>query len=247
MSKLWFSLFDLSLVYKGPEPAFIDNYDFEWAREFQENHDNIKNELKAYLTDSDLTSYFNSSMVNNTNAWRTISLKNWEVVLFKNHKFFEHTAKIINKYPEILSLSFNLLEPGGKILPHCGDTNGIYRCHYGIEIPSAMPNCGFRVLDETRPWKEREWLIFMDAYNHEAYNKTESSRIIMVVDVLRDEYKGKRNKIVSTVRTSLFLQKRAQTLKFILKLPNFVIYTVAFLLRPFALLATKVVNYFKIY
>jgi aspartyl/asparaginyl beta-hydroxylase (cupin superfamily) len=173
-------------------------------------------------------------------------LISWDIEFFKRKKEFPVLMSIVAKYPEILSVSFNQLEANGKILPHCGDTNGIYRCHLGIEIPSVLPTCGFRVRDEFRSWKKGEWLIFMDAYNHEAFNLSQKKRIILVIDVLRDEFKNKRNTIISTVRTSLFLQKRIDYNKYLLNKPNLVFF-LALVLRPFAYLGIKLVNLLKIY
>ena len=170
MNKLWFSLFDFSFDYKGNEPSFIEAASLSWTKEFQDNFLAIDKELHNYLKNNNLESYFNTSMVNNQEVWKTFSLISWDIEFFKRKKEFPVLMSIVAKYPEILSVSFNQLEENGKIQPHCGDTNGIYRCHFGIEIPDELPNCGFRVRDEFRSWKKGEWLIFMDAYNHEAFN-----------------------------------------------------------------------------
>ncbi len=246
MNKLWFSLFDFSFNYKGIEPSFIDPKSLSWTKEFQDNFENINQELHNYLINNNLETYFNTSMVNNQEVWKTFSLISWDIEFFKRKKEFPILMSIVSKYPEILSVSFNQLEANGKILPHCGDTNGIYRCHFGIEIPEELPTCGFRVRDEFRSWKKSEWLIFMDAYNHEAFNLSQKKRIILVIDVLRDEFKNKRNTIVSTVRTSLFLQKRIDYNKYLLNKPNLV-FVIALVLRPFAYLGIKLVNILKIY
>jgi aspartyl/asparaginyl beta-hydroxylase (cupin superfamily) len=246
MNKLWFSLFDFSFDYKGNEPSFIEAASLSWTKEFQDNFLAIDKELHNYLKNNNLESYFNTSMVNNQEVWKTFSLISWDIEFFKRKKEFPVLMSIVAKYPEILSVSFNQLEENGKIQPHCGDTNGIYRCHFGIEIPDELPNCGFRVRDEFRSWKKGEWLIFMDAYNHEAFNLSQKKRIILVIDVLRDEFKNKRNTIVSTVRTSLFLQKRVNYEKYLMNKPKLVYFT-TLMLRPFAFLGIKLVNLFRIY
>jgi aspartyl/asparaginyl beta-hydroxylase (cupin superfamily) len=246
MNKLWFSLFDFSFDYKGVEPSFIEPSCFRWTKDFQVHFDEIEKELDNYLKKNNLESYFNTSMVNNHEVWKTFSLISWDIEFFKRKKEFPVLMSIVTKYPEILSVSFNLLEANGKIIPHCGDTNGIYRCHFGMEIPDELPHCGFRVRDDFRSWKKGEWLIFMDAYNHEAFNTSQKKRIILVIDVLREEFKNKRNTIVSTVRTSLFLQKRINYKKYLINKPNLV-YFLAIFLRPFAYIGIKLVNLLKIY
>lgn len=244
--KLWFSLYDFSFNYNGTEPEFIEG-EFDWAIDFQKNWRLIRDELTAYLNQHEPEAYFNSSMVNTQNTWKTISLKWWDIEFRKRQASFPITTSILKKYPALLSLSFNQLEPHGRILPHCGDTNAIYRCHLGLVVPDQLPSTGFRVREETRSWKEGEWLVFMDAYNHEAFNQSEKKRVIMVVDVLRPEFIRSRTKVISVVLTSLFLQKRAQQLAFLYKLPHGMIRFIAFPLRPLAYISMKTVNWLKLY
>ena len=245
-SKLWFSIFDFSFDYKGDEPNFINN-NFSWSGEFERNWSDIKEELNYSLRSHQPDAYFNKTMVNNSETWKTISLKWWDIEFSSRYNYFPKTMEIVNKYPDILSVTFNQLEPNGKILPHCGDTNAIFRCHLGIEIPSCLPQTGFRVRHEVKPWKEGKWLIFLDAYQHEAFNLSDRKRIILVLDVLRPEFNSKRKRVVAIVLTSLFLQKHAQRFKFIYKLPHWVIKLMSILLCPLAYLKLKMVNFFKLY
>lgn len=245
-SNLWFSLFDFSFDYKGAEPNFIES-EFSWSKEFERNWSVVKDELNNYLRSHQPDAYFNKTMVNDAESWKTFSLKWWDIEFSSRYKYFPKTMEVVRKFPEILSVSFNQLEPDGKILPHCGDTNAIFRCHFGIEIPSGLPQTGFRVRDEVKPWKEGEWLIFMDAYQHEAFNLSDRKRIILVLDVLRPEFRSKRKLVIAVVLTSLFLQKRAQRFKFIYKLPQWLIKLIAIPLCPLAYLKMKMVNFFRVY
>lgn len=247
MKKAWFSIYDFSFNYPGSEPPFIDPSPFGWAKDIATNTEAIKKELGTYLNAHNLQGYFNTSMVSKPNSWRTIALKTWSVELYKNQAHFPVTTALINKYPQIVSASFNLLEPQSKILPHCGDTNAIYRCHLGLDVPAGLPDCGFRVKEETRAWQNGQWLIFMDAYNHEAWNNTNQERYIFLIDVMRDEFKSRRNRVCSTVLASLFLQKRFDKRKFFKNRPPAFIKLLAGILQPMALLSTKLSNALKVY
>jgi aspartyl/asparaginyl beta-hydroxylase (cupin superfamily) len=247
MEGIWFSLYDFSFDYKGNESSFIDAENFDWPLSIGNHFNEIKNELNQYLVSHHLKSYFNSSMVSKKNSWRTISLMTWGVELFKNQRYFPLTTSLIKKHPQIVSASFNLLEPNSKILPHCGDTNAIYRCHLGIEIPSGLPDCGFKVKDELRAWENGKWLIFMDAYNHEAWNNTGKERYIFLMDVMRDEFLPKKKLVCATVLTSLFLQKRAERFNITLFKMPIIVKITAKILRPFAQLSIYFVNKLKTY
>lgn len=247
MQKIWFSIYDFSFDYKGTENAFIDAGNFDWANDLSANTGKIFEELKQYVAVNNLQSYFNTSMVSKKNSWRTISLRTWDIQLLKNQKHFPFTTALINKYPQIVSASFNLLEPKSKILPHCGDTNAIYRCHLGLEIPAGLPDCGFKVKNELRAWEKGKWLIFMDAYNHEAWNEVDKERYIFLIDVMRDEFLPRKKFVCATVLTSLFLQKRAENYKIKLFTKPLMVTVIAKLLRPFAQMASFVVNKFRVY
>ena len=82
---------------------------------------------------------------------------------------------------------------------------------------------------------------------HEAKNNTNEDRYILLMDVMRDEFNHKKRNILSTVLTSLFLQKRAQRYGILYKAPQWIIRIVAFFLKPCAWISLKLVNHFKVY
>jgi len=245
--KLWFSLFDFSFDYKGDEPNFWDEKQFIWSSHFQNNFNLICDELETYLEKNELNSYFNKRMTNKIDAWKTRSLKTWGIEHYKNQQHFPLATKLMNQFPEIVSLSFCYLEPGGKILPHCGDTNAIVRCHLGLIVPKDTEKCIFTVRGESKSWKKGEWIVFTDAYTHEADNNTSEGRYILLMDVLREDFKYKKNGILATVLTSLFLQKRAQRFRWLYKLPQWMMRILVFFLKPLAFISLKLVNLFKVY
>jgi len=229
--------------YQGPEPAFFDPANYKFSKIITSNYKVIEKELFNYLKSHELEGYFNESMVEKKNSWKTISLKTWNVELYENHFFFPETLKIIQSVPGLVSASFNLLESQGRIKPHCGDTNGIFRCHLGLGIPATLPECGFRVKDEWRNWENGELLIFVDANNHEAINLSNKNRFIFLFDVIREDYLQKENLICSTVITSLFLQKWSQSIPVLMKAPLWAQKTCAKLLTPFAHIAINCRNF----
>lgn len=247
MQKAWYNIYDVNGTYPGTEPPFAAPKEHPWTKEFEENYESIYEELKAYLKENSLIGHFIKSMVSRENSWKTISLRTWGIEHSKHQEKFPFTYSLIKKYPQVLSASFNLLEAKSKILPHCGDTNTIYRCHLGLDIPAAWPECALRVQKETRPWENGKWLMFIDAYEHEAYNTTSKDRFIFVVDVIRDEFKDQKEKVCATVMTSQFLQRRWQKYPFLKKLSPGSIKLVAGILNPISRLAISAVNLLKTY
>lgn len=242
MKNLWFSLYDDG-DYSTNEPSFADTANLKFTTLFEENYLTIKEELDAYLIKHKLPSYFNSTMVETQNTWKTIALRTWSVNIYQSYRFFPKTLALINSVDGLVSASFNLLEPNAKIKPHHGDTNGIYRCHLGLQIPESIPSCGFRVKDEWRSWENGKLLAFIDAFNHEAINLTNQNRFIFLFDVIRPEFIHRKNYICATVLTSLFLQKRAENFKFLYQSPICVRIILGKVLTPFAFIAIQVRNF----
>ncbi len=244
-NSLWFSILSKEAKYVSDEPEFFPSDVFDWTKHSKSVAEQVKGELLEYLQNHHLQAYFNTTMSEDVRKWKTVSLKWWGLEFYQNQKHFPKTTRFINSIPGLVSASFNLLEPHSRIFPHCGDTNGIYRCHLGLEIPGGLPECGFRVVDEKRAWKEGEWLIFIDAQEHEAWNNTESNRYILVIDIIREKYSHKKFYISTVVLTGLFLQKIAETFPMLYKLQGFLNFRKIMVhgLLPFCFVAVRVRNW----
>jgi len=243
MNKPWYSIFDFSFDYKGNETPFTDPYQFKWASETEALYHEIKEELEKYLSGHELAAYFSASMVAKKNTWKTVSLKTWGIEMYRVQRHFPKLSVLVARYPEIVSVSFSLLEPRSSIKAHCGDTNAVYRCHMGIDVPAGLPGCGIKVKGEEKAWENGKWFAFMDAYRHEAWNHTVKGRCVLIIDVMRNEFMSKQRSVCATVRTSLFLQKRFADLT---NRPLFAKLS-ARLLRPFIQFGIFAVNKLKYY
>lgn len=241
MKKLWYSLFERG-EYKSDEPAFIEPHTLRFTSILEDNFDIIKAEFWNYSSANNLKTYFNSTMVEQQNSWKTVSVITWGIKMYENFKYFPKTLALIKSIDGVVSVSFSYLEAGGKIKPHCGDTNGIYRCHLPIKVPGPIPMCGFRVKDEWRSWEEGKLLVFIDANPHEAINLTPDGRYIMIIDVIRSEVRSKKGWICATVRTSLFLQRIAERVPLLYKLPIIAQFLIAVSLIPCAYVAIPLRN-----
>jgi hypothetical protein len=223
LPELWF--FISGKPYQGKEPDFFETHSFNWVKFLEENYETIYNELKNYLKKNETTDYkpyFNSNLVNNKNSWETIPVMVWGIQ-YTRLKNFKTLKKLIQTFPEVVSLSFNKLNPGGKILPHQGDTNGIYRAHLGLQITEKLPSVGFRVNSTKKSWENGKVFVFCDAFEHEAWNNSTTERIILSIDVIRPEFINKKRTICLTVLIFLALQFIAGKFPLLQKTPRFLI------------------------
>ncbi|MEJ8675573.1 aspartyl/asparaginyl beta-hydroxylase domain-containing protein [Chromobacterium amazonense] len=100
---------------------------------------------------------------------------------------FPETIKILNEIPGALSCGmtyFSSITPGAHILPHCGFTNAHLRCHLTI---STADGCRIRVRDEVQSWRDGKLLIFDDSFEHEVWNDSNETRVILLFDVFHPD------------------------------------------------------------
>ncbi|MDH2134079.1 aspartyl/asparaginyl beta-hydroxylase domain-containing protein [Sphingobium yanoikuyae] len=79
---------------------------------------------------------------------------------------------------------WSLLKPGTHIQPHHGVLNTRLICHLPLIVAD---NCALRVGAETRAWAPGEMLIFDDSIEHEAWNRGNDTRVILLFEVWRPE------------------------------------------------------------
>jgi len=94
------------------------------------------------------------------------------------------------------SILFSLLRPGARIPPHTGLVNTRMICHLPLLVP---PGCALRVGNETRtPIQGKAW-AFDDTMEHEAWNESDRTRVILLFEAWRPELRDDERALVSTM------------------------------------------------
>jgi len=91
-------------------------------------------------------------------------------------------AAMLATIPGLTTAGFSVLAPGTVIRPHTGYTATVLRCHLGIDVPG---DCALRVGGETRTWQEGRCLVFDDTVEHEAWNRSDRPRVVLLLDFVR--------------------------------------------------------------
>lgn len=79
---------------------------------------------------------------------------------------------------------WSLLRPGTHIQPHHGLLNTRLICHLPLLAPD---DCALRVGAETRAWRKGKMLLFDDSIEHEAWNRSGQTRVVLLFEVWRPE------------------------------------------------------------
>jgi len=100
-------------------------------------------------------------------------------------------CQVKHRSPSIL---FSLLRPGAHIPPHSGLVNTRLICHLPLMVP---PECSFRVGNDARvPVEGKAW-VFDDTIEHEAWNRSDQTRVILLFDVWRPELTEQERALVA--------------------------------------------------
>jgi aspartate beta-hydroxylase len=86
-------------------------------------------------------------------------------------------CRIADQAPEIL---FSVLRPGSHINAHHGVTNVRLVMHLPLVVPR---DCALNLVDHgEHHWEEGRPVMFDDTYLHEAWNRSDSTRIVLLMD-----------------------------------------------------------------
>jgi aspartate beta-hydroxylase len=102
-------------------------------------------------------------------------------------------ARVPGRSPSIL---FSLLRPGARIPPHTGEVNTRLICHLPLIVPDK---CSFRVGNDTRAPVEGSAWVFDDTIEHEAWNGSDRTRVILLFEIWRPELTAAERTLVSAM------------------------------------------------
>lgn len=181
--------------YTGSLPYFDDTAKYSWVKNIESQWEVIRNEILAYISSGGSLDAFSSPTspgLSRPDAWKKIYFMNSLWLHPANCRKLPQTWSIINKIPGITLGAVLILEPRGRILPHCSESNVNIRCHLGIKIPASLPQCGLQVGPEQRDWQEGKVIMFNDCHEHSVWNNTDETRIIVAFDILQPAFANRR-------------------------------------------------------
>ncbi|MCB9888905.1 MAG: aspartyl/asparaginyl beta-hydroxylase domain-containing protein [Planctomycetes bacterium] len=97
------------------------------------------------------------------------------------------SAAVLRTIPGLAMATFSRLAPGAHIATHTGWGDRVFRFHLALVVPG---DCALRVGDEIRMWSEGICFGFDDTVPHEAWNRSERERWVLMFDVIRPGLHG---------------------------------------------------------
>jgi ornithine lipid ester-linked acyl 2-hydroxylase len=163
---------------------------FDWVAHIEANADVIREEVEALLEDHAALPNFQDISkdqieITDDDRWKTFFLYGYGFEAKLGIEMCPRTAALMKEIPGMTTAMISILSPRKHILDHRGPYKGVLRYHLGIIVPKDAEACRIRVGDDIRHWEAGKSMIFDDTFNHEVWNDTDETRVVMFVDILR--------------------------------------------------------------
>ena len=195
-----------------PQIQFYDRGEFPWLDKVEASTADIRAELIEILKQESAFKPYVEGNANlpQTNPQGMLNNPEWSAFyLWKNGAIVPENAarcpktlnaladapmaRVRGRSPSIL---FSLLRPGARIPPHTGEMNTRLICHLPLIVPDK---CSFRVGNDTRAPVEGSAWVFDDTIEHEAWNGSDRTRVILLFEIWRPELSAEERALVSAM------------------------------------------------
>ena len=163
------------MFYETSEYTFVSNLEMAWEKIYKE-YCLVKDQLEDWV-ERDLYDQ----------GWQVYPLFTFphgEPIESHGERCPTTTEMIRRCFPHHGVAGFSTLKPGTVIHPHEGYPGEFLRCHLGLSVPEG--DCMLEVQGERYSWQAGKVLIFDDRVPHAAWNRTDESRVVLLVDFIPD-------------------------------------------------------------
>jgi aspartyl/asparaginyl beta-hydroxylase (cupin superfamily) len=172
------------------DATFFEPELFPWVTQLEASWLTIREELQGVLEDQEELPNFQDIStdqleITDDDRWKTYFLYGYGFTAELGVETCPRTAALVREVPGMTTAMFSILAPGKHILDHRGPYKGVLRYQLGLIIPRDAEACRIRVGEDFRHWRDGDSLIFDDTFNHEVWNDTEETRVVLFLDVLR--------------------------------------------------------------
>lgn len=205
-----------------PQRAFYERAEFDWVAPMEAMTDAIVAELAAVRAqEADFAPYVQTAAdrpapnnpLRDDDSWGALYFWQGGAPVEDNARRCPSVmaALALAPMPAIAGRSpmalWSLLKPGTHIQPHHGLLNTRLICHLPLLVPG---DCALRVGAETRAWRKGEMLLFDDSIEHEAWNRSGDTRVVLLFEVWRPEIDAEEREALTRLFQAIDLFGPAQ-------------------------------------
>lgn len=189
---------------------FFERHQFPFLRALKDVKKPILEELKSVLAETnDLEPYVEIPddreaqwhELNHSSKWSSYHLYKNGTRVAEHCARCPRTTEAIEALPLVRlqgqapEIFFSILEPGTHIPPHFGLANYKLAVHLPLIVPEG---CAIRAGDQTRQWAAGKCLIFDDSFEHEAWNRSDQLRVVLIFEIWHPDLSEVERQYLST-------------------------------------------------
>jgi beta-hydroxylase len=166
---------------------FLRQENFPFTRMLEDNWGDVLAEYRAIAAEGGMQAWPETQLYGA--GWDTFGLYGFGHKRPANCQRCPKTTKLVEQIPGMVMAGFSRLAPGTHIQPHCGYDGWaqyVLRCHLGLLVNDQ---CALRVGPETRQWQAGKTLVFCDATEHEAWNRGQEERVVLLIDFRNPQFR----------------------------------------------------------
>lgn len=172
------------------DATFFELERFPWVAHVEQSWTAIREEVEQLLEDQAALPNFQDISkdqieITDDDRWKTLFLYGYGFEAKLGVEMCPQTAALMREIPGMKTAMISILAPRKHLLAHRGPYKGVLRYHLGLVVPEDAEACRIRVGDDIRHWRAGKSMIFDDTFNHEVWNDTDETRVVLFVDVLR--------------------------------------------------------------
>lgn len=197
-----------------PNDPVLDVRLFPWTQLLRDHWEDIRAEamqvaLRGNASPSLAAISPDHRAIARMNMWRSFFLWGYGYRIDDNAARCPVTSALVKQVPGLNSAFFSILAPGTHIPAHRGVSKGLITCHLGLVVPREG-DVRMRIDRRVVRWCEGETLVFDDTYDHEVWNETAGTRVVLLIQFarpLRNPGKWIADLFLGMVRRSPFVQE----------------------------------------
>lgn len=201
-----------------PASAYFDRRLFAWLPEYEAVYPRIREELESLLRpgagSATRERVFHTSELEAANLRGGAVAPGWDGYYFyrhgerrgENYAACPVTSRALDALPLIRirehgpEVLFSVFTASTHLLPHRGVTNARVVSHLPLIVPT---DCALRVGGETHEWQEGRVVVFDDTYEHEAWNRSDRVRVVLIADLWNPHLTEAERAAVTDVITAI--------------------------------------------
>lgn len=155
--------------------------DFSWSTAFENEWQKIQSEIKTVFSKVNVSDIPQGP--DNIENWNSVHIAQSGKLTEGARQHFPVTTRLVENIPGLINANFSILRPGAELGYHKADFRFFLRMHLGVIIPDG--DVRLKLEDQSLQWKDGEVMIFDDFFPHSAWNKTEYTRVVLLIDFFR--------------------------------------------------------------